>query len=176
MEIEKSTRELKLLAKVVARTDLKRLFLLNCEVQRSLDALSHERVSASISSDGILSEEKQDCFIAKAIFTFVGTPIDKNEVKEDKQVVSIKAEYLLEYALLDKADLSKEELVNFCNINAVYNAWPFWREFLQTMSNKMGLPTITLPLLKFRHARKDGGKEERKKKEDVEDSDTIASG
>jgi preprotein translocase subunit SecB len=168
MEIQKSAKELKSLAKVVARTDLKSLSLLNSDAWRSLDALDHPRVSAEIRMEGILLQEEEDCILAKAIFSFAGTPVDENETKSEQQVVSIKAEYLLVYSLPNKTDLSKEELENFCSINAMYNAWPYWREFIQTLSNKMGLPPMTLPLLKFRQARKNGGKEEGRKAKKAE--------
>lgn len=165
MEIEKSAKELKSLAKVVARIDLKSLFLLNSYVRRSLDALEHERVAAEINVEGTLFEEKEDCLIAKAVFSFVGTATDENNVKNEKEAVSIGAEYILEYSLPEKTGLTKEELENFCDINAVYNAWPYWRELVQSLSNKMGLPPITLPLLKFRqpkkHSRKEDAKNER---------------
>ena len=34
-------------------------------------------------------------------------------------------------------------------INPISNAWPYWREFVQSMSARMGFPALTVPLLEF---------------------------
>ena len=35
----------------------------------------------------------------------------------------------------------------FMTINPISNAWPYWREFVQNMSSRMGFPALTVPLL-----------------------------
>ena len=34
-------------------------------------------------------------------------------------------------------------------INPISNAWPYWREFVQSMSARMGFPALTVPLLEI---------------------------
>ena len=34
-------------------------------------------------------------------------------------------------------------------INPISNAWPYWREFVQSMSTRMGFPALTVPLLEI---------------------------
>ena len=34
-------------------------------------------------------------------------------------------------------------------INPISNAWPYWREFVQSMSSRMGFPAMTVPLLEI---------------------------
>ena len=34
-------------------------------------------------------------------------------------------------------------------INPISNAWPYWREFVQNMSSRMGFPALTVPLLEI---------------------------
>ena len=34
-------------------------------------------------------------------------------------------------------------------INPISNAWPYWREFVQSMSSRMGFPALTVPLLEI---------------------------
>jgi hypothetical protein len=154
MEIIKGPKAFKLLSKVVARVDLTSIFLLKSSFWRSVDALDYERVGLEISTSGKLFEVRDDCFFAKATFSLLGAPVVEGEAKERNEVASIKAEYVLMYALTDKIKLSKEELKIFCDINSVYNAWPYWREFVQSSVDRMGLPTITMPLLKFRPAKR----------------------
>ena len=34
-------------------------------------------------------------------------------------------------------------------INPISHAWPYWREFVQSMSSRMGFPALTVPLLEI---------------------------
>jgi hypothetical protein len=164
MEIIKGPKAFKLLSKVVARVDLTSIFLLKSSLWRSMDALDFERVGLEINTSGRLFEERDDCILAKATFSLSGAPVVEGEARERKEVTSIKAEYILMYALTDNIKLTKEELKNFCDINPVYNAWPYWREFVHSSVDRMGLPTITMPLLKFRPTKKEATKEQREAK------------
>jgi hypothetical protein len=35
-------------------------------------------------------------------------------------------------------------------INPIFDAWPYWREFAQSTSSRMGFPALTVPLLEIR--------------------------
>ena len=159
MEIEKKAKNLKALSKVVARSDLESIFLATCRVWRSLDALEYENVGAIVVSEGILLEDHEDHFTAKATFSAKG----QSEDNQEKEVASLEGEYILTYSLKDRNALTTEDIELFCNINAIYNAWPYWREFVQSMSNRMELPTLTLPLLKFRQEKKKDQRRDKKK-------------
>ena len=43
--------------------------------------------------------------------------------------------------------LTDDAVSAFARINSIYNAWPFWREFVDSAVGRMGLPRLTLPLL-----------------------------
>jgi hypothetical protein len=153
MEVEKKIKNFKALSKVVKKADLESIFLARCTVWRSLDALEYENVALEVVSEGSLLEQNKEHFIAKTSFSAKGQPEEG-----EKEVASLESEYILTYSLKGREQVTTEDLEQFCHINAIYNAWPYWREFLQNMSNRMELPTLTLPLLKFR--------QEKKKKED----------
>jgi hypothetical protein len=36
----------------------------------------------------------------------------------------------------------------FATINEVFNAWPCWREYVQNVVARMGLPSITVPVFR----------------------------
>lgn len=151
MEIERKAKDFKTLSKVVTRTDLESIFLSDCNVWRSLNALEYEEVGAEISFNGALLEDHGDHFIAKATLSAKGQPKGRHP---DKEVVSLECEYILTYSLRDREELTIDDIKQFCHMNAVYNAWPYWREFLQNMSNRMELPVLILPLLKFGQPKK----------------------
>ena len=37
----------------------------------------------------------------------------------------------------------------FYKINPVSTAWPYWREFVHSMSTRMGYPALTVPMLEI---------------------------
>ena len=160
MEIEKKQRDFRTLSKVVPKTNLKTLFMVSTNVWRSVDALDYDKVEVEIDVRGQLVEDHQDHFLAKAIFSFKGQPEGEEEKEE---IVRLYSEYVLVYSLKNRGKLTSADLETFCEMNAVYNAWPYWREFVQTTLNRMELPTFTLPLLKFTQRRNKEAKGEREK-------------
>lgn len=154
MEVEKKTKDFKSLAKVVEKANLRKIFLQSANVWRELDMLEELALGANISISGELLENRQDGFVAKTVFSLKGESEEENE----DVVARIECEYVLEYALDDRKGLTDEDIVQFCKMNSVYNSWPYWREFVQNLTNRMELPTLTLPLLKFRRSAKKSDK------------------
>jgi hypothetical protein len=70
------------------------------------------------------------------------------EVAEDSQppVVTMKARYELEYSVLPDFKATKSELRAFAEVNGTFNAWPYFREFVQSTSLRMDMPPIILPV------------------------------
>jgi hypothetical protein len=146
MEIEKKVEDFKSLTRVVPKAELENIILLTCTAKRALDALSYEHINAGVSTSSELLENSDQNFTSKVSFTFKGCP-----VKEDKkEIIKIEAEFLLTYKLQDKEGFNLEDLKAFCSMNPLYNAWPYWREIVQSMTNRMDLPVFTIPLLKLR--------------------------
>jgi hypothetical protein len=65
---------------------------------------------------------------------------------------TIKATFELEYVVAEGSAVSKDALDLFARINGVYNSWPYWREFVQSMTARMQVPTLTVPLLRSSEA------------------------
>ena len=146
MDVEKKITDFKSLSRVVSKAELVNIYLLNCDVKRTIDALSYDNIEADISFSGQLLSENENDFTAIVKLFVTGRPADDNE----KVVVNISGEYILTYDLKDKKGLTTDDIKTFCGMNSPYNIWPFWREFVQTMSNKMDIPVLVMPLLKFR--------------------------
>jgi hypothetical protein len=73
----------------------------------------------------------------------------------DKLIMKIEASFCASYDFnRDKTpsvpDDSADDLWYFSNINPISDAWPYWREFVQSMSSRMGFPALTVPLLEIR--------------------------
>lgn len=65
----------------------------------------------------------------------------------EADLVRIEAEYCLQYRLSSFADVRKQHIDAFGRLNGLYNAWPYWREFVQSATVRMGLPPLTIPVL-----------------------------
>jgi hypothetical protein len=79
---------------------------------------------------------------------------------------SIRAIFELAYVLPPSHEYTDEEMKEFVTGNVAFNAWPYFRELVQSTSTRMGLAAITLPL--FRHGQPlsaISGKSDQKEKE-----------
>lgn len=146
MEVEKKVSEFKSLTKVVPRVELLSIYLVNGNIERKSDALEHNKLEAEIAFNSELFSETDNEFTAIVSFSVIGRS------SEDKkyEAVKIEGKYLLNYSIDRDSDVKKADLKSFCDMNAIYNAWPYWREFVQSTTVRMAMPALTLPLLKFR--------------------------
>lgn len=77
----------------------------------------------------------------------VSAQYDTSESTEEP--LRIEATFLLQYRLASTAGLRKENVEAFGELNGVFNVWPYWREYVQSMTTRMGLPSLTMPSLKL---------------------------
>lgn len=61
--------------------------------------------------------------------------------------LAIDTAYVVTYRLSSADSLEHDHLQAFGEMNGVYNTWPFWREFVQSATARMGLPGLTIPVL-----------------------------
>jgi hypothetical protein len=72
----------------------------------------------------------------------------------EDSAISIRAAFELQYSLPPKFSVSRRNLDAFAQINGVFNAWPYWREFVESMTARMHLPPLILPVFRVRETRK----------------------
>ena len=53
---------------------------------------------------------------------------------------------IISYQNSSDIKFTQDQLVAFGALNGVFNAWPYCREFVQSMSTRMGLPALTIPV------------------------------
>lgn len=88
----------------------------------------------------------------------------EEEANNSDPVVWIHASYELTYELPgQEKGISEHELEVFGSGTAMFNVWPYFREFVQASLFRMDLPQVTLPLLRVRPAAEDLPREERKR-------------
>lgn len=60
----------------------------------------------------------------------------------------------LRYGHPEGMDFQPDELEAFANLNGVFNAWPYFREFVQSVTTRMGLPPFVLPVFRVQRTLK----------------------
>ncbi len=60
----------------------------------------------------------------------------------------IEARFALMYALRSPEGLEQEHFDAFAERNGIFNVWPYWREFVQSITIRMGLPSLTVPVFR----------------------------
>lgn len=73
----------------------------------------------------------------------------ENERKKNSSFLDINATFLLLYSIKSFEGLDENAYDSFANLNGPYNAWPYWREFVQNITCRMELPPLTIPVYRF---------------------------
>lgn len=81
-----------------------------------------------------------------SVFPHFMLVVKRHEGSPEELLVRIEARFALTYTLASQENLSEENYEAFGQRNGVYNAWPYWREFVQSTTVRMGLPALTLPV------------------------------
>jgi hypothetical protein len=63
-------------------------------------------------------------------------------------ILKVTAVFEITYRLPGGATASEKALQEFASTNAVFNAWPFLREFFVSITQRMDLPPLVLPLVR----------------------------
>lgn len=71
-----------------------------------------------------------------------------NAIEHEKNLVELGATYRLVYRLDHVAGFPSDTLQHFAELNGVLNAWPYWRELVQTVSGRVGLGSIVVPVFR----------------------------
>jgi len=60
--------------------------------------------------------------------------------------IDISSVFLLTYEIGESHQFEQINLDAFASLNGMFNLWPYVREFVQSMTVRMGLPALTLPV------------------------------
>jgi hypothetical protein len=105
-------------------------------------------------------DENNDCGVAEitgpneakmfGVHYFVGTNVRvlagqarEGESSDDNVVATIAATFLVRY-LTDTSP--SQEMLQAFNDHAVHHIWPYWREYVESMTTRLRVPTVVIPL------------------------------
>jgi len=68
-----------------------------------------------------------------------------NEKDDGFLQLEILANYDAEYQLIKPSKFNEDEMNHFLNLNVPHHVWPYWREFVQSISARIGIPEVIIP-------------------------------
>jgi hypothetical protein len=89
----------------------------------------------------------------KALFAYVdydlaSVPVESEEGKDSQRLFQIKATFVAVY-LLPVSEFRPEAIEAFVSVNAAFHTYPYFREFAQSTTGRLGVPSVVIPLLKI---------------------------
>lgn len=130
---------------VSGRVQIRDVRLINCKCDRKPVAMTG-RKSYSIATSTDIQLDKNNGFIVVVAKFHLEAFTGK---ETGKPVLTIDASFVLTYQIDSFAGLTQEGFEQFANLNGIHNAWPYWREFVQNIIGRMGLPQLTMPVFRI---------------------------
>lgn len=127
------------------RVQLKDVRLISSKCDQTPGATSGKKAYDISYSTEVQVDRKSGCVVVIARFHFeayIGS-------KTSQPVLLIDASFVLSYAIEDFGGLTQKGFERFANLNGIYNAWPYWREFVQNTIVRMGLPSLSIPVFRI---------------------------
>ena len=87
-------------------------------------------------------------FWIKVVFSLLALKREGGDPGVDL-IFEIEASFRITYKTSDSQHLTEPILDAFAKTNGVFNAWPFWREYAQSVTARMGLPPVPIPAFRL---------------------------
>ena len=132
---------------IVKQAKLDTIILVRCLASRTPNA-DPEACAPDISVSELKIGKSKDkkTLIFQPLFILMAKREDAAEADTD---VKIECEFVVQYKCDDTTSFTEESMRAFGTTTVLYNVWPYWRELVQSMTPRMGLKSMVVPLLKF---------------------------
>ncbi|MCI0701749.1 MAG: hypothetical protein L0241_11755, partial [Planctomycetia bacterium] len=139
------TRKLGLSSEVASRVVLSDIRLVRSMLRQDVDdEKSPARIELKFGAESRVQDDDDEQSLR--IVVDVHFSISGKTVDSEREALRIDTALRLTYTLSSNDGLTDEHIAAFGELNGVYNAWPFLREYVQSTTIRMGLPPLTLPL------------------------------
>lgn len=122
--------------------------MVRCQSQRVDSLVDEVKLSIRYSAQGERSTDK------KFVRTIVNFRLDGRQKNEEKSepVLFIEATFQAVYDIPENISADKNTLQAFADMNGTFNLWPYWREFVSSISTRIGLPALIVPSFRVNNA------------------------
>ena len=73
----------------------------------------------------------------------------EQEYSSSEPMIRIDCRFEAQYSLAPEYIPTEREIEAFRSANAIFNCWPYFREYIQGTTIKMGLPALVIPFLRI---------------------------
>ncbi|MEJ5328605.1 MAG: hypothetical protein WHT07_00435 [Desulfobaccales bacterium] len=147
LSAEMDNLDMEAVARVARAVELREIHLLRAAVSRPGPEPVQGRLVLDFDCSTRLLEAVEGDHLLPVACDFSLTA--RNEEEPQREVMRVEATFLVSYEVAHPENLSMDDLHHFARINPLYNAWSYWREFVHSMTTRMGLPPLLVPLLKI---------------------------
>lgn len=146
-----STSRLELALPVSDRVEIENIILVESHAKRGEDQeLSDLRVNHRIQEVTFdTAEADRRVSVLVTIFMVAVKGEITPDTKPDNTPLWIMCKFALNYRIASFDGLTADNLGAFATTNAVFNAWPYWREFVHNTTLRMGMPPLLAPMFRI---------------------------
>lgn len=143
------TTNLQLAGMVAQRVQINAVNLVSASLTSAVDPVEPPTNISLSQAHRATYVRENDAVVVNIEFRLTGLETD-----EEKQIIELECTFRLLYDLTEESDhLPEESFAQFAKLNGPYNAWPYWRELVQTVAGRVGLGAMVIPV--FRPVRED---------------------
>lgn len=147
MIIEQTEKETQLAISVHRNAEIGRIRLVRTKAEAEPpEETMKETINVSMDVKSRHVETNQDALRIEVQFSLQGK--NTGESAKPRKAISIECAFEIDYRLRPDFNLTAEQINAFKDGNAIFNCWPYCREYVQEIVMKLGYPPITLPFLR----------------------------
>lgn len=131
-------------SRVANRVKIKDVELIGTHYERVDDGIQPRALPADVEPNFGINVEWgliEDKTRLTCVLTF-GTVFE-----DEVEPYTIVGRFRLSYSIDDATDLEPSDFDQFAHWNAMFNAWPYWREFVSSIINRGRLPRFIVPVM-----------------------------
>jgi len=141
-----NTEEMALAGDVASRVEIAEIKILQASVLCDLPPTGEIGVLQLSQESEAETDVIGNCIYVKPRLLVEGRSQDR---PSNSPVLRIEGKFLVVYNLNSHNALTDAHFKAFGRVNGLFNAWPYWREFVQSMTVRMGLPPLTLSVFRL---------------------------
>lgn len=144
--------KIKLVEAVAEQVEIANVRLIDSQVFRPKDIESlPKELGAGHKSETEIDRENKKIWVEASFFFSA----HNSEEDQEDPPIGAHATFLVIYDLPNIHEFKDDAIRAFGHANGVYNAWPFWREYVYSTLARMALPPVTLPVFRFNEGLED---------------------
>ncbi len=148
MTKKENTLDMAAAVQVSDRVNLEAVRLIDCDCKQRPHRPEGQKVFDTDCTTRFEVYEKEKALAVFAHFVLRAFG-EKEEHTDDKAFLAIDTTFCLIYSIADTHGLDDVAFGSFAAANGVYNAWPYWREFVHTVTSRMELPPLVIPVFRI---------------------------